>query len=89
MRASDIKPITYLKTHAAELVDKVNEKRSPVVITQNGEPRAVVVDIQSYEQTQDAFTLLKLISQSEQDLRKGKFLSQSQMEALLKKRFGI
>jgi hypothetical protein len=49
----------------------------------------VVVDIQSYEQTQDAFTLLKLISQSEQDLRKGKFLSQSQMEALLKKRFGI
>ena len=49
MRASDVKPITYMKTHSAELVAAVNEKRSPVVITQNGEPRAVVMDVASYE----------------------------------------
>lgn len=86
MRASDIKPITYMKTHAAELVDTVNEKRSPVVITQNGEPRAVLVDVETYERTQDALILLKLIAQSEEDIRKGHWLSQSQMAAELKKR---
>jgi prevent-host-death family protein len=88
MRASDIKPITYMKTHSAELVADVNKRRSPVVITQNGEPRAVIVDIESYERTQDALMLLKLIAQSEEDLRKGKWLSQSQMEAELRKRLG-
>jgi prevent-host-death family protein len=88
MRASDVKPITYMKTHSAELVADVNKRRSPVVITQNGKPRAVVVDIETYERTQDALMLLKLIAQSEEDLRKGKWLSQSQMEAELRKRLG-
>jgi prevent-host-death family protein len=88
MRASDVKPITYMKTHAAELVNRVNEKRSPVVITQNGEARAVVMDVETYQRTQDALALLKLIAQSEEDLRKGKWLSQAQMEAELKKRLG-
>jgi prevent-host-death family protein len=88
MRASDVKPITYMKTHSAELVASVNKKRSPVVITQNGEPRAVVMDIESYERTQDAYMLLKLIAQSEGDLRKGRWLSQSQMAAELRKRLG-
>jgi len=88
MRASDVKPITYMKTHSAELVADVNKRRSPVVITQYGEPRAVVVDIETYERTQDALMLLKLIAQSEEDLRKGKWLSQSQMEAELRKRLG-
>ncbi len=89
MRASDVKPITYMKTHAAELVEHVNEKRSPVVITQNGEPRAVVIDVETYEQTQDALALLKLISQSEDARRKKRWLSQEQMEAQLRKRFGV
>ena len=88
MRASDVKPITYMKTHSAELIADVNKRRSPIVITQNGEPRAVVVDIESYERTQDALMMLKLIAQSEEDLRKGKWLSQSQMEAELRKRLG-
>jgi prevent-host-death family protein len=88
MRASDVKPITYMKTHSAELIADVNKRRSPIVITQNGEPRAVVVDIETYERTQDALMLLKLIAQSEEDLRKGKWLSQAQMEAELRKRLG-
>ncbi len=88
MRASDVKPVTYMKTHSAELLADVNKRRSPVVITQNGEPRAVLIDIESYERTQDALALLKLIAQSEEDLRKGKWLSQSQMEAELRKRLG-
>lgn len=86
MRASAVKPITYMKTHSAELVAEVNKKRSPVVITQNGSPRAVVMDVASYEQLQDALILLKLISQSEEALQKGRWLSQSQMEQELRRR---
>jgi prevent-host-death family protein len=88
MRASDVKPITYMKTHSAELIEAVNKKRSPVVITQNGSPRAVVMDVDSYERLQDALILLKLISQSEEALKKGKWLSQAHMEKELRKRFG-
>jgi prevent-host-death family protein len=86
MRASDVKPITYMKTHSAELVEAVNKKRSPVVITQNGAPRAVVMDVESYERIQDALILLKLISQSEEDFRKGRWISQAQMEREVRKR---
>ena len=88
MRASDVKPITYMKTHSAELVEAVNRKRSPVVITQNGTPRAVVMDVESYERIQDTLILLKLISQSEEAFKKGRWLSQAQMERELHKRFG-
>ncbi|HYL37118.1 MAG TPA: type II toxin-antitoxin system Phd/YefM family antitoxin [Bryobacteraceae bacterium] len=88
MRASAVKPITYMKTHSAELVAEVNKKRSPVVITQNGSPRAVVMDVESYERVQDALKLLKLISQSEEALKKGRWLSQSQMARELRKRLG-
>src|SRR6202035_5115253 len=88
MRASDVKPITYMKTHSAELLAAVNKRRSPVVITQNGAPRAVVMDVESYEQIQDALILLKLISQSEGELKKGNWLSQQQMERQVRKRLG-
>jgi len=80
MRASDIKPSTYMKTHSAELVAAVNKKRSPVVITQNGAPRAVIMDVRSYDKIQDALILLRLISQSEEEFRKGDWLTQQQME---------
>ncbi len=80
MRASDIKPITYMKTHSAELVAAVNKRRSPVVITQNGAPRAVIMDVRSYDKIQDALILLRLISQSEEEFRKGDWLTQQQME---------
>ena len=88
MRASAVKPITYMKTHSAELVAEVNKKRSPVVITQNGAPRAIVMDVESYERLQDALVLLKLIAQSEEDLQKGRWISQAQMERELRKRLG-
>jgi prevent-host-death family protein len=86
MRASDVKPITYMKTHSAELIAAVNKKRSPVVITQNGAPRAILMDVESYEQIQDALILLKMISQSEEDFRKGRWISQAQMEQEVQKR---
>ncbi len=74
---SDIKPVTYLKANAAALLDQINETHRPVVITQNGEPRAVLQDPQSYENMRNALGLLKLISQGEEESKKGKTIAQA------------
>ena len=72
MKASNIQSITYMKTHSADLVKAVNESRSPVVITQNGRARAVVMDAASYEQMKDALILLKILAQSDGEYWKGR-----------------
>ena len=85
--STDIKPITYLKSHSAELLKQVNETHRPIVITQNGEPKAVLQDTESYENMRNAIGLLKLISQGEDDIRNGNTTTQdevfSELEALL------
>lgn len=87
---SDIKPVTYLKSRAADLLAQINETHRPVIITQNGEPRAVLQDPQSYEAMRNAIGILKLVSQGEADIRNGKALSQdevfSDLEGLLAKK---
>lgn len=70
--SKDIKPITYLKSNAADLLKQINETHRPVVITQNGEPRAVLQDPESYDNMRNAIGILKLISQGEEDIRNGK-----------------
>jgi prevent-host-death family protein len=85
----DIKPITYLKAKTADLIKQINETQRPVIITQNGEPKAVLQDPQSYENMRNAIGLLKLISQGEEDIRNGRGRPQedvfADMELLLKK----
>ena len=81
----DIKPITYLKANAAELLKQINETRRPVVITQNGEPRAVLQDPESYENMRNAIGILKLISQGEEDVKTGKSKSQQDVFAEIEK----
>lgn len=73
---NDIKPITYLKSKTAVLLNHINETHRPVIITQNGEPRAVIQDPESYENMRNAIGLLKLISQGETNIRNGKFRPQ-------------
>jgi prevent-host-death family protein len=68
---NDIKPISYIKTNAAEMMKYVNERKNPIVITQNGEARAVLVDIETYQETQDAFALINLIKIAEKDMQDG------------------
>jgi prevent-host-death family protein len=68
----DIKPISYIKTNAAEMMKYVNECKNPIIITQNGEARAVLVDIETYQKTQDAFALLNIIRLGENDIKNGK-----------------
>jgi prevent-host-death family protein len=88
--SKDIKPITYLKSRAADLLKQINETRRPVVITQNGEPRAVLQDPESYENMRNAIGILKLISQGEEDIKNGKSKAQeevfTEIENALKKR---
>jgi prevent-host-death family protein len=74
--STDIKPVTYLKAKAADLLKQINETHRPVIITQNGEPRAVLQDPKSYENMRNAIGILKLISQGEGDIRNGRLKSQ-------------
>ena len=84
--AEDIKPITYLKTHSAELVASVVSRRAAVVITQNGEPKVVVQDIQSFEKERKALLLLKLISQGVLDAEAGEMTDQDALFNRLEKK---
>jgi prevent-host-death family protein len=85
--STDIKPVSYLKLHSADLLNQVNETHRPVIITQNGEPRAVLQDTESYENMRAALGLLKLLTQAENDIRSGNISHQTQIfnnvEALL------
>lgn len=75
----DIRPITYLKSKAGALLDQINETHRPVIITQNGEPRAVIQDPESYENMRKAIGLLKLISQGEESVKKGQWKHQNEV----------
>ena len=75
----DIKPVTYLKSRAADLLKEINETHRPVIITQNGEPRAVLQDPKSYENMRNAIGILKLISQGEEEIRGAKLKPQEEV----------
>ena len=77
--SSDIKPISFLKSHAADILKQINETHRPVVITQNGEPRAVLQDPESYDNMRKAIGLLKLISQGEEDIKQGNTKTQDRV----------
>ncbi len=79
----DIRPVTYLKSHPANLLSQINESQRPVYITQKGETRAVLQDPKSYEQMRSAIGLLKLIALGEEDVRLGKTKDQNQFFAKL------
>ncbi|MCM5572098.1 type II toxin-antitoxin system Phd/YefM family antitoxin [Burkholderiaceae bacterium FT117] len=69
-----IKPISYLKAHAAEVLDNLLEAREPLIITQNGEAKAVIQDIASYEETQETLALLKILALANREIEEGKTL---------------
>ena len=71
--SSQIKPISYLKSHTAEIVKTLTESREPLVITQNGEAKLVVMDIKSFEEQEDTMALLKLLAMGNREIEEGKF----------------
>ena len=72
MRSANIKPISYLKANAAEVLKHLAELREPFLITQNGEARAVMQDIASYENTQETLALLKMLALGNREIEEGK-----------------
>lgn len=70
--STQIKPISYLKANAAEVVRELAEKRRPLVITQNGEAKAVIQDVASYEETQETMALLKILALGNRQIEEGR-----------------
>lgn len=70
--STQIKPISYLKAHTAEIAHQLAEQRVPMVITQNGEARFVLQDVATFEQTQETMALLKLLALGNQQIDSGK-----------------
>ncbi len=70
--STQIKPISYLKANAAEVLSELTEHRRPLVITQNGEARAVLQDVASFEETQEMLALLKILALGNQQVTEGR-----------------
>jgi prevent-host-death family protein len=77
--SSQVKPISYLKANAAEVLAQLAAQRQPLVITQNGEAKAVLQDVASFEQTQETLALLKILALGNQDVAVGKVKSVSEV----------
>ncbi|MCU7936829.1 MAG: type II toxin-antitoxin system Phd/YefM family antitoxin [Candidatus Thiodiazotropha sp. (ex Dulcina madagascariensis)] len=75
--SNKIKPISYLKAHAAEVVRELSEQREPLIITQNGEAKIVVQDIETYEQTLETLALLKILALGNRQIEEGRTTSAS------------
>jgi prevent-host-death family protein len=73
--SNHIKPISYLKAHAAEIIRELGNKGAPLIITQNGEAKVVIQDIQMYEQTQETMALLKILALGNRQIEEGKVIS--------------
>ncbi len=68
-----VRPISYLKSHAAEIVKDITEKREPMLITQNGEAKLVVMDVRSYEELEETLAMLKVLALGNRAIAQGKF----------------
>ena len=83
--SSQIKPISYLKANAAEVLSDLAERREPLVITQNGEARAVLQDVVSFEETQETLALLKILALGNQEVAAGKLRPAAEVIARLRR----
>ena len=78
---SDIKSVSYLKSRAADVLKQINETHRPMIITQNGEAKAVIQDPQSYEDMKNVIGLLKLLSFAQEDIRNDNLLDEEEVFA--------
>ena len=84
--SSQIRPISYLKAHAAEIIRNLAEQQEPMVITQNVEAKVVIQDIESYEKTQQTMALLKILAIGMRQVEEGKFLPAEKVIKRLRER---
>ena len=84
--SEQIKPISYLKAHAAEIARTLGEHQQPLIITQNGEAKMVVQDIDSYERMQETVSLLKILALGNRQIEAGQSEPAAEVIARLRKR---
>ena len=87
--SKNIKPISYLKANAAEIIENLKATHQPMVITQNGEAAMVIQSVADYEQTLETLALLKLLAQSQQAVSEGKTVTSAEAFAQLRQRRGL
>lgn len=85
----NIKPISYIKANAARVLDHVNESRTPYIVTQNGEAKAVILDPESYQSMQDGLKLFRLLAQSEIEVQKGETMLQEDVFVMLENELNV
>ena len=71
--STQVKSISYLKSHAAEIINSITENREPMLITQNGEAKLVVMDVKSYEEQEETMALLKILALGNREIEHGRF----------------
>ncbi len=81
--STHVKPISYLKSHAAEIVKDLSDSQQPMLITQNGEAKLVVMDVRSYERQEETFALLKILAMGNRDIEQGRFRDSEEIFAEL------
>mgnify|MGYP001590443034 FL=1 len=84
-----VKPISYLKAHASELIRNITITQQALVVTHNGEAKVVVQDIRSYEKMQETLALLKILTGSKQNIKRGKVKSLAETFANVEKRIQV
>ncbi|PUA27774.1 MAG: antitoxin, Phd family protein [Cellvibrio sp. 79] len=82
--SSQVKPISYLKANAAEVLARLDEQREPLIITQNGEAKAVLQDLASYEETQETLVLLKILALGNRQVEAGELTPAADVIARLR-----
>jgi len=82
---SNIRPISYIKTNAADMLKQINETHNPIIITQNGEAKAVLIDPDSYQDLINSLGLLKLFAQGERDIETGRVLDHDNLMSSIRK----
>ena len=86
--SAQIKPISYLKAHAAEIVRNLGEQQGPLIITQNGEAKGVLQDIESYERAQETMALLKILALGNRQIEENKIAPAADVIKRLRDRRG-
>jgi prevent-host-death family protein len=87
--SENIKPISYLKANAAEVIESLKATHQPMVITQNGEAAMVIQSVADYEQTLETLALLKRLAQSQQAVSNGKTVTSAEAFSQLRLRRGL
>jgi hypothetical protein len=82
--STSIKPISFLKTHASEVIREISANRGTMIITHNGEAKVIVQDVRLYEETQQSLAMLKILAQSSESIEQGRYKPASESFDLIR-----